>query len=108
MCGAVDFTVEGALRPVVNCHCHRCRRWSGHYWAATAATPNSLSIADDSTVRWFSPADGVEYGFCGTCPKPIDAARDHLDLWREGWVRYLEDGTYIWICADCAPTMPTP
>lgn len=67
MCGAVDFTVEGELRPVVNCHCHRCRRWSGHYWAATAAAPNSLSIADDSTVRWFSPADGVEYGFCGTC-----------------------------------------
>ena len=38
MCGAVDFTVEGALRPVVNCHCHRCRRWSGHYWAATNTT----------------------------------------------------------------------
>jgi hypothetical protein len=31
MCGAVDFTVEGELRDVVNCHCHRCRRWSGHY-----------------------------------------------------------------------------
>ena len=67
MCGAVHFSVEGDLRPVVNCHCFRCRRWSGHYWAATAAAPDSLVVADPSAVTWFSPADGVEYGFCARC-----------------------------------------
>lgn len=67
MCGAVRFRVEGDLRPVVNCHCHRCRRWSGHYWAATAAAADSVHIADDATLRWYSPAEGVEYGFCATC-----------------------------------------
>ena len=68
MCGAVTFTVAGELRPVVNCHCHRCRRWSGHYWAASAAAADTLEVADrDATLRWFSPTDGVEYGFCATC-----------------------------------------
>jgi hypothetical protein len=67
MCGAVEFSVEGALRPVVNCHCHRCRRWSGHYWAASGAPTERVSISDSATLRWFSPADGVEYGFCSTC-----------------------------------------
>jgi hypothetical protein len=67
MCGAVDFTVDGEVRPVVNCHCHRCRRWSGHYWAATNARVDHLHVADTTTLRWYSPADGIEYGFCGTC-----------------------------------------
>lgn len=67
MCGATHFTVDGELRPVVNCHCFRCRRWSGHYWAATAADTDSLVVADPTAVTWFSPADGVEYGFCARC-----------------------------------------
>jgi len=67
MCGSVDFTIDSELRDVVNCHCHRCRRWSGHYWAATAASPTELRIADDTTLAWYSPADGIEYGFCRTC-----------------------------------------
>ncbi len=68
MCGAVTFTVADELRPVVNCHCHRCRRWSGHYWAATAAATDALEVTDsESSLRWYSPADGVEYGFCARC-----------------------------------------
>lgn len=74
MCGAVQFTLSGDLRPVVNCHCHRCRRWSGHYWAATAAPSEGVHFVDDSTLRWYSPAAGIEYGFCGTCGSSL--------LWR--------------------------
>ena len=67
MCGAVEFSVDGELRDVVNCQCHRCRRWSGHYWAASAASSDDLTVTADGTLAWFSPADGVEYGFCRTC-----------------------------------------
>jgi hypothetical protein len=68
MCGDVTFTVDGALRDVVNCHCHRCRQWTGHYWAATNASTESIAIADDAgALRWHSPAEGVEYGFCSRC-----------------------------------------
>lgn len=68
MCGDVSFRVDGPLRDVVNCHCHRCRQWSGHYWAATNAPTERLAVTDPSAaLRWYSPADGVEYGFCGHC-----------------------------------------
>jgi len=68
MCGAVRFTVDGEPRPVVNCHCHRCRRWSGHYWAATAAPADGVEVIDpQARLTWYSPADGVEYGFCADC-----------------------------------------
>lgn len=74
MCGAVQFDITGELRPVVNCHCFRCRQWSGHYWAATAVAPDDLTITDGGTLTWFSPAEGVEYGFCARCGSSL--------LWR--------------------------
>lgn len=68
MCGDVEFHTTGELRDVVNCHCHRCRRWSGHYWAASAAATDLSTITDAAgSLRWYSPADGIEYGFCGRC-----------------------------------------
>lgn len=68
MCGDVQFTIDDELRAVVNCHCHRCRRWTGHYWAASAAATDSVSIEDEhAALRWYSPAKGVEYGFCSRC-----------------------------------------
>jgi len=68
MCGAVTFRIDGDLREVVNCHCHRCRQWTGHYWAATNCATADLHVDDlAGALRWHSPADGVEYGFCSTC-----------------------------------------
>ncbi len=74
MCGAVHLDITGELRPVVNCHCFRCRRWTGHYLAATAASTTAISITDDGTLTWFAPVDGVEYGFCSRCGSSL--------LWR--------------------------
>lgn len=68
MCGAITFEAGGRLRDVVNCHCYRCRRWSGHYWAATSCDADHLAVADSHhALRWYSPAEGVEYGFCQQC-----------------------------------------
>lgn len=67
MCGAVRYAVDGPLRDVVNCHCHRCRRHSGHFMAATNAMTADLTIDGRDALRWFEPGDQVQYGFCGTC-----------------------------------------
>lgn len=66
-CRAIRFTVRGELRPVINCHCERCKRISGHFWATTACRAEDLSIENDETLRWYEPAPGVRYGFCSTC-----------------------------------------
>lgn len=50
-----------------NCHCGRCRRFTGHHMAATAAHPDRVNFSSSATLRWYEPAPGVEYGFCGEC-----------------------------------------
>lgn len=67
LCGGVSFTVTGPLRGVVNCHCHRCRRWTGHHMAATSAAVDDVRLDGMELVRWFSPDPHAAYGFCGNC-----------------------------------------
>jgi hypothetical protein len=66
-CGGVDFVVDGPLADVLNCHCHRCRRFTGHHMAAARASQADLRFASDATLRWWSPDGTVQYGFCGVC-----------------------------------------
>lgn len=66
-CGGVRYHVTGPLRPVVNCHCGRCRRITGHFMAATGCADEHLQLEADATLRWYEPAAGVFYGFCDTC-----------------------------------------
>jgi hypothetical protein len=77
LCGAVSFQVFGDLRDVFNCHCHRCRRFTGHHMAATAANVADLRIEDDeNNLRWFHPVPDVGYAFCGKCGSSL--------FWRSG------------------------
>ncbi|MGB8859445.1 MAG: GFA family protein [Ilumatobacteraceae bacterium] len=66
MCGGVTYSVDAPLRDVWNCHCFRCRRFTGHHMAATRADVADVTIEGDS-LRWYSPDDTVAYGFCGIC-----------------------------------------
>lgn len=66
LCGAVTYEVDGPLRDVIDCHCIRCRRHSGHHMAATAAATTDVAI-DGHALCWYAATDTVEYGFCRTC-----------------------------------------
>jgi len=75
--------VTGPLRNVVNCHCHRCRRFTGHHMAATAAPTDDVDIDDpEGQLRWYDPAPEASYGFCGRCGSSL--------FWRaadsSGWI----------------------
>jgi len=59
--------VTGALREVVNCHCHRCRRHTGHFLAATQCLSDDLEFDSMDWLRWYSPDGEVGYGFCEQC-----------------------------------------
>jgi hypothetical protein len=67
LCGGVSFTVAGPLRDVVNCHCHRCRRWTGHHMAATSATVEDIRVEGQDLLTWFRPDEHAAYGFCRAC-----------------------------------------
>ena len=66
LCGAVSYVVTGDLRDVVNCHCERCRRFTGHHMAATSAAVADLGLTGEEELRWFA-VPGAEYGSCRTC-----------------------------------------
>ena len=66
-CSAVQYSVDGELRDVFDCHCGRCRRFTGHHMAATSARTDDVTITDSGSLVWFSPEPSVQYGFCGRC-----------------------------------------
>ena len=68
LCGAITFSTLGELRDVFNCHCHRCRRFTGHHMAATATAIADLVINDSgSHLAWYFPVADAGYAFCRTC-----------------------------------------
>lgn len=80
LCGAVTYTVDGPLRPVVNCHCTQCRKSSGHHVAATSAAPEHVEIVGD--VKWFASSPEARRGFCPNCGSNMfwESANDHLSI----------------------------
>ena len=65
LCGQVRYAVTGPLRPVVACHCQQCRKFSGHFVAATSAPRDMVTVKGD--VSWYQSSDTARRGFCGTC-----------------------------------------
>jgi len=67
LCGAVRYSVRGALRPVIACHCSQCRRTSGHYSAMTSVATEDLVLISSAALTWYRSSPGAERGFCRTC-----------------------------------------
>ncbi len=67
VCGAVRYQVNGPLRLVITCHCEQCRRFSGHFVAATATRKNYFKLLKADGLKWFSYQSGLRQGFCQVC-----------------------------------------
>ena len=68
LCGSIRYVVGGELQNVINCHCERCRQFTGHHMAATSARVEELTIEDaDSLLTWYWPVPEAGYGFCSRC-----------------------------------------
>lgn len=80
LCGAIRFDVRGPLRAVINCHCSQCRKWTGHFVAATAAWRKDLAIRDpDETLVWYRSSAEARRGFCSRCGASLFWQRDGFD-----------------------------
>lgn len=67
LCGAVRYTLQGPLRPVVACHCKMCRRLTGHFFAATQVETANLHLDEDAGLSWYQSSPDVRRGFCSQC-----------------------------------------
>jgi hypothetical protein len=76
LCGAVAYEVHGPLRNVVACHCTQCRKQTGHYMAATAASRDDFKLVRSDGLRWYRSSAVAERGFCDRCGSVLFWSRD--------------------------------
>ncbi len=78
LCGAIRYTVDGELGPIVLCHCSMCRKAQGSAFAANAPVPAARFrlVSGQDRLRAFRSSPGKERCFCATCGSPIFSRRD--------------------------------
>lgn len=79
LCGAVAYEVNGPLRNVVGCHCNQCRKTTGHFLAATAASFSDFRLTREDGLAWYRSSDTAKRGFCGTCGSTLFWQADGRD-----------------------------
>ena len=67
LCGQVRYSVSGPLREVLACHGTQCRKQSGHFYAATNAKDDAISLEGAEHVTWYRASDTAKRGFCRHC-----------------------------------------
>ncbi|ACM37579.1 MULTISPECIES: GFA family protein [Rhizobium/Agrobacterium group] len=67
LCGAVRFQVNGDLPPPDACHCSKCRKHSGHYFASADVPKDKIEIHGSDFVSWYQSSEKVRRGFCSVC-----------------------------------------
>ncbi|HWA92030.1 MAG TPA: GFA family protein [Rhizomicrobium sp.] len=71
LCGAVRFEVAGELKGPDACHCTKCRKSSGHYFASTDLPRAALTVRGEDKVTWYRSSEKVRRGFCSVCGSPL-------------------------------------
>ncbi len=67
LCGAVRFEVAGDLPGPDACHCGKCRKQSGHYFASTDVPKTAVTIHGEEKLTWYQSSEKARRGFCATC-----------------------------------------
>jgi len=80
LCGGVRFEIDGALGPVIHCHCSQCRRATGTAFATNASVRASAFRlrAGAELVREYESSPGKLRAFCGRCGSPLYA---RMEAW---------------------------
>lgn len=73
LCESVEFSIDGQLGPIYNCHCSKCRRWHAAAFRTRASINKSqftwLKGADNLSA--YKSSDNVTKFFCTTCGSPL-------------------------------------
>jgi len=72
-CGGVRFEIDGALGPVVYCHCSMCRHANGSSFATNASvrTEEFRIVAGRELIKEYESSPGNLRAFCSNCGSPL-------------------------------------
>lgn len=66
-CGVVTVKVPAAITAPNACHCAKCRKQSGHYFASAEFPKSAVKIEGEQNVTWYQSSPKVKRGFCKIC-----------------------------------------
>ncbi|PDT34585.1 aldehyde-activating protein [Rhizobium sp. M10] len=79
LCSAVTFEIEGDLRAPDACHCSKCRKQSGHFFASADVARHQIKICGGEVVTWYHSSENVRRGFCAVCGSSLFWDPIHCD-----------------------------
>jgi hypothetical protein len=68
-CGAVRFSVEGALGRASICHCRMCQKAFGGFYGPLVSAPRLTWTR--GAPKYFQSSNRVRRGFCADCGTPL-------------------------------------
>ena len=71
LCKGVYFSINGKLRPVINCHCIQCTKTHGNFAAYTSLLDKNIIFKSKKTLKWFNSSNKAKRGFCKKCGSSI-------------------------------------
>lgn len=79
LCEAIEYEIQGALGPIYNCHCSKCRRWHGAAFRTRASiNKNQLKwLKGSDNLSSYKSSDHVTKYFCKTCGSPLISTYDN-------------------------------
>jgi hypothetical protein len=82
LCGAVRYEIPRSAGPTYNCHCSRCRKWSGSAFASSMRAPrDSLRVtAGAEAISRYDSSPGVVRCFCRHCGSSLFTERNDRGL----------------------------
>ncbi|WP_373503355.1 GFA family protein [Aestuariivirga sp.] len=75
-CGAVRYTIEGALGKAGICHCRMCQKAFGNFGAALVSVPAGNLAWSRGVPSLFRSSAIVSRGFCAACGTPLFMRED--------------------------------
>ena len=67
ICGKVRYLIKAKPDDVIACHCRKCRKMSGHVFAATAVPRDAFEMTETSGLTWYQSSATSRRGFCKHC-----------------------------------------
>jgi len=69
LCEAISYEIDGALGPIYNCHCSKCRRWHGAAFRTRALVEKEKFkwLSGEEYLKQYHSSERVIKTFCSIC-----------------------------------------
>jgi len=77
LCGEVAYEIDGRISEIGQCHCSKCRKYTGsaHGAVLVTAIPNLRWVRGEQLLSSYTAPSGYYAVFCSKCSSPLPKTR---------------------------------